>query len=493
MAQAAAPSFNITKEDPNPTPTAKASVAKEAYDVNPEVLNSAPIYLADRGYFNQKELDALVWVGLILLLIFLKSFHYCCAIKCRCIAPELEMAYFAFFREVVFFFVVLCVIYVLTWFTVDFHSDLHEVAFGFTHFILVWFIWGLLVLLISDCISRKWVRYEKQIKFSSDYADSLKRKYDQLYMHKKHHALLPYLEYLVMRQEFITPSYLLALRESFKRPDFNFAKYLVLSLAQTLQRFFYLRLVSVLVCIAFTVGWHFMYKYSPGLVAMIVAVVTPLLFVLLTCCSTAHLHRIYKALVPPVDHPSYFNIQLDLDVIDPFEHYDRVVRPDFLGAHNDDERQSESALGDEDEHVGFNKGARKGKTSSPPRVCCCRKSNRQESLFCCGKVGISNLFNFQQILFLLACLWTTSFIFREAEVVLDHFGWVAYIVWGVVALFMLIFILIQLPIWLRLFTLDTSTQMMKRRGLEEEVLSQQIFNSALNSQRIYQTFKIIRR
>lgn len=65
-----------------------------------------------------------------------------------------------------FFFLVLCVIYLLTWFTIDFHSDLHEVAFAFTHFILVWFISGFLILLIADWKARTWINYEKSIKFT---------------------------------------------------------------------------------------------------------------------------------------------------------------------------------------------------------------------------------------------------------------------------------------------------------------------------------------
>lgn len=68
----------------------------------------------------------------------------------------------------------------------------------------------------------------------------------------------------------------------------------------------------------------------------------PLFFIMSTYISTIHLQGVRKQLVPPVDHPSYINLQLDLDVIDPFDHYDRVIRPDFLGGHNDDERNTES-------------------------------------------------------------------------------------------------------------------------------------------------------
>ncbi len=87
----------------------------------------------------------------------------------------------------------------------------------------------------------------------------------------------------------------------------------------------------------------------------------------------------------------------------------------------------------------------------------------------------------------------TSFLFREVEVIYDFYNYVAYIILGVVLLVSLIFMLVQMPLWLKQFTLCTSIQMLKRRSLEEEVISEQKFAIAQSSLRIYQTFKIIRR
>ena len=64
---------------------------------------------------------------------------------------------------------------------------------------------------------------------------------------------------------------------------------------------------------------------------MIVAIVTPVLIVLFTACSTSHLNRIYKMLIPHVDKPLDLNIKLGLDNVNPFEHYFDVERPAFLG------------------------------------------------------------------------------------------------------------------------------------------------------------------
>ena len=74
-----------------------------------------------------------------------------------------------------------------------------------------------------------------------------------------------------------------------------------------------------------------MYIYATWVVSMIVAIVTPLLILVITACSTSHLNKIYKLLVPQVEKPLDFNVKLGLDNINPFEHYFDVERPAFLG------------------------------------------------------------------------------------------------------------------------------------------------------------------
>ena len=76
------------------------------------------------------------------------------------------------------------------------------------------------------------------------------------------------------------------------------------------------------------------------------------------------------------------------------------------------------------------------------------------------------LFNFQQTIYLSACLWATSFMFREVEVIHDFYGVVSYIILGAILIIILIYYLYQIPVWLKMFTLCTSIQMLKRRPLE---------------------------
>ena len=54
--------------------------------------------------------------------------------------------------------------------------------------------------------------------------------------------------------------------------------------------------------------------------------------------SIFHLGSVFEKLVPAIEHPSYVNLQLELDSIDPFQHYNRLLRPEYLGGENDDER-----------------------------------------------------------------------------------------------------------------------------------------------------------
>lgn len=61
-----------------------------------------------------------------------------------------------------------------------------------------------------------------------------------------------------------------------------------------------------------------MYIYTTWIIGMIVAIVTPLLILIITVCSTSHLNKIYRMLIPHVEKPLDLNIKLGLDNINPF-------------------------------------------------------------------------------------------------------------------------------------------------------------------------------
>jgi hypothetical protein len=55
------------------------------------------------------------------------------------------------------------------------------------------------------------------------------------------------LQYLLMRQNFISPSYLPTVSENFLRDDFNFAEYLTLCLDKSLTQLYKFSVASILV------------------------------------------------------------------------------------------------------------------------------------------------------------------------------------------------------------------------------------------------------
>ena len=179
---------------------------------------------------------------------------------------------------------------------------------------------------------------------SQDWAERIQKQYELLYLERKEAELLPFVEYLVMRQEFITPSYLPMLRESFHRSDFNFADYLVRSLADTLAHFFSLRVLTLGLCFVLFLIAHFITKLFSSAGHALATVLFLVTVLIVTQLSFIHLTRVLSKLVPAIAHPSYVNLQLELDAIDPFQHYSRLLRPEYLGGENDDERQSESAI-----------------------------------------------------------------------------------------------------------------------------------------------------
>lgn len=63
------------------------------------------------------------------------------------------------------------------------------------------------------------------------------------------------IEYFLMRQSFIAPSYLPVVGEAFLRDDFNFAEYLGRSLSDTFTRICVFSVSSFLIALSFSYFW----------------------------------------------------------------------------------------------------------------------------------------------------------------------------------------------------------------------------------------------
>ena len=324
------------------------------------------------------------------------------------------------------------------------------------------------------------MRYEQSIVRAQDFADDLSKQYEMLRLQGKEHSLRPFVEYLALRQDFLLPCFLVPLRESFRRADFNFAHYLTLCLAQSVGKFFTTRIFTLFLALPLVLGSFFLLHWAPEKAVVVLALALPLTCLILTQISLSHLRGVYTQLMPSAPAQSSY-LRLELDASDPFDLHDRVGRPDFLGHHNDDERNSESEFGSQ----------AAAPVRTPPARRCCR-SNRHQALFCCGRSGPSFILALQQILYLVTLAWATWFTLQAVRALALQTDLVVAIVSGLMALLLLLFLFLQMPAWLEAFTLATSLQMMKRRPQEEAVIRDTKLQIAQRALRVAQTFSIIR-
>ena len=149
----------------------------------------------------------------------------------------------------------------------DSDLDVYGICLVFLFFGAMWFGVGLLVISITQRSYKKWKQHEKlhsaastfaYYSESNTYLARVLEDYKNLYTKRrlnddlitlKELAVLESrqgaLEYLLMRQDFISATYLPPLAESFLRDDFNFAEYLVRCLAKVLGEIFSFELTTV--------------------------------------------------------------------------------------------------------------------------------------------------------------------------------------------------------------------------------------------------------
>ena len=421
-------------------------------------------------------------VGLLGVYLLVKALHYVCAVlPGDGDAGRFDEAYHAVYRECGTLLVLLAGVGLLGWAQ---GADLRELGLQVAQVGLLWVCAGAGVVWLGSRQGQEWLRFESHIVRAEDFGRQLEARYEQLFLERRESELHAFVSFLVLRQDFLSPSYLLPLRPRFLRADFSFGLYLARALSRTLARFFSLRLLPLLLALALPLT---------ALLPAALLLFLPLLVLPLAQLSLVHVSRVLAQLVPPVGHPAFVNLRLQLASPRPFEHFDQVLRPPFLASvlpddprHSRDSPFKANSQLSPSPHFGEPDTPRAEPAEaavSSPYARCGVPQSRHESLFCCGRTGVPVLLSVQQLLLLVTLLWTARMLFWEVPR-LEGPGWGVLAGAGVL-LASGLFLFVQLPLWLVRFAQTTSIQMLRRREVEEEVLREGQLRNCQRSQRIF--------
>ncbi|KRX05516.1 hypothetical protein PPERSA_12694 [Pseudocohnilembus persalinus] len=121
-------------------------------------------------------------------------------------------------------------------------TDTDFICISFTIYGLLWIFIALVIIMISKNFYKKWQFFEKQYENQDDILKSFDMLHTIKYYDTKQFTIqkeLEYelkkevLEYLLMRSQFIAPTFICTLQEQFLRNDFDFSYYLILALSRT--------------------------------------------------------------------------------------------------------------------------------------------------------------------------------------------------------------------------------------------------------------------
>ena len=106
------------------------------------------------------------------------------------------------------------------------------------------------------------------------------------------------------------------------------------------------------------------------------------------------------------------------------------------------------------------------------RTCCGRLFNRHERLFCCGSFGITILHVICQGVSLVLVCWLTLLAVNEGSIYFTIFDtwWINLLILACSVAVFTLTMFFCLPYFHLQYTLVTSIQMMKKRGLVEHVI-----------------------
>jgi hypothetical protein len=171
-------------------------------------------------------------------------------------------------------------------------------------FSLLWLILGIYNVFISQSFVNRWNEFERLLPDR----ENIKRAYERLDNQKKNNETLSriklkeyyekrdILEYFLLREEFLFPSFLPPISESFLREDFFFAGYLSRAMAKTSQKAFKLSISSLFTILVISLAW-FLFEFISEEAEFWFMLIFPFFVTLILIILYKKLAKVYGLLV----------------------------------------------------------------------------------------------------------------------------------------------------------------------------------------------------
>ena len=377
------------------------------------------------------------------------------------------------FRDIIIIAIIVIVAGALNYFDAivffEYYANFEAVNLGLLIFGLLWILLALFLIIMAQTYIKEWKDYESEY----DKRDIIFRQYEDLYYNTqrtkelntefKHHRRQ--LEFFLMRQEFITPSFLPVFGEDFLRDDFNFSAYLgkcVSKVNQQAFRFDFLTFLTIAITTGFAALAHWYIKHL--LIKLLI--VFPILLLIPLRILARKMKRIYRQLVTIVESPYDFSLAKFENTRLPLINIEKLSMPTYLS-----QRRALSQFRD----TWYTAAT----------------ANRHLLLYWLRSPGFS--IRILHSILVMHLEWIAYFILALSfgvEKFDSPFYWIGVGVAVLVSMHNLFFILPQI---LRLAAITNNIQMLKDRKLVQEVTEQKMHQRQRTMQNIYSVLKSIRR
>ena len=442
-----------------------------------------------------------------------------------------KKAYYSLLKDIWFMVSIMLVILIIHYYEGfnAFDNKIDNVLYGMFFFILFWMIFGYFSMKNSFKMIRKLTEWDK-LSCDVSKLNELKREYENQYYsepQKIDKELKAKISYIFMKQSFINPIELPIITESFLRRDFNFALYLGYWISDFMSELFSFGFQSYINILLLITLWKLLSGFGV-LFQSILMILYPFISLITLYLQKRQFNRVYNSLVPKVDQPENINFQIDMDIRDPFDHYDTMQFPPYMEQtinENKGEDSDEASDNEEEYSVKSRNKSKKSKVESihksdnyendsiilddveekkdnlfkSPETFLTYRQNRHERLFSFGKLGIMLHKLSLQSFFLQMIIWAAHFVENKYSSWPILKNWVdGYYISNIDAIdysimtFSLIVgfvtVLFIFPSVCFQFTVVTHIQMMKRRDIIEETIKEQRNQRSQRSFRMYQVF-----
>jgi hypothetical protein len=379
----------------------------------------------------------------------------------------------------------------MDWFDRD-KISLKRIMYGLGLFIVFWFLLGLWLVLSAQSMTRRWFKAESECvdlrRVSQNYEDAYLEYYAEegpQISYRQFASAQSAMQYAVMRQEFICPTYLPYTTEMFLRNDFNLAEYLSKCFAEVIERGMQLSGIGFAVLLLCVGTWRLII-YFGFKTELTLFIIIPIVSIFLCLLVLEKLKSVYFQLVPEVLDPHEFHLPADNFSRNPMMNVDKVPIPPYLVG-------SLEILQSPD-----NPYTCCGIRTNPLKLTCAyifigKYPNRHELLYWFDSYGPQFLLGLLQGVALILTFWMVVILIYYVPMLFDELA-----VWGIMAAVAAVLIwmfeaMYLLPEGLRFLTLTSRIEQMKDRRKVDEVITSSRSQRSLKTVQLYRQIKLIYR